>query len=399
MKSPNQSFVQAFSRRAKGQGPHFDNENLNQSNVENSQETSSPAEHSGIYPKMTEVQHQSVYDLQINDSIADSASVWIDQEDGLVARIDKGTHPLKADCEGNSNLLVNQLEENLSHERLQEEEVSIDMINEETESFLSMQHTFTAYAESTSALERINHCTELDDLNAGSQVDLSDHEELQNSTQSVTQVSEFEAAWEVEQFRMPPHIKSLFTENELSEELAARLLEAVRSGLNSLLVTSVSPREGKTTVALGLAVSAAKAGLKVAIVDGHVDSPNLADTLHLEIECGWESLSDSTPVSEIAVQSLRDQCTIFPYLRSSDSKHIFDRSYQPLLETITPHFDLVVIDGPHATNPLQDFDVQTIDSAVIVRDIRLDNFGAVREWSTHLSMAGMKSIGVVENHL
>ena len=43
--------------------------------------------------------------------------------------------------------------------------------------------------------------------------------------------------------------------------------------------------------------------------------------------------------------------------------------------------------------------MQTIDSAVIVRDIRLDNFGAVREWSTHLSMAGMKSIGVVENHL
>ena len=59
----------------------------------------------------------------------------------------------------------------------------------------------------------------------------------------------------------------------------------------------------------------------------------------------------------------------------------------------------MVIDGPHATNPLQDFDVQTIDSAVIVRDVRLDNFGAVREWSTHLSMAGMKSIGVVENHL
>ena len=99
MKSPNQSFVQAFSRRAKGQGPHFDNENLNQSNVENSQETSSPAEHSGIYPKMTEVQHQSVYDLQINDSIADSASVWIDQEDGLVAPR-QGNSSSQADCEG-----------------------------------------------------------------------------------------------------------------------------------------------------------------------------------------------------------------------------------------------------------------------------------------------------------
>ncbi|MEC8475632.1 MAG: hypothetical protein VXZ38_13330 [Planctomycetota bacterium] len=399
MNSPNQSFVQAFSRRAKGQGPHFDNENLNQSDVENSQETISPTESSGIYPAMTEVQHQSVYDLEINDSIADSASVWIDQDDGLVARIDKGTHPLNADCEGNSNMLVNRPGENHSHKRLQEEEVSTDGINEEAESFLSMQHTFTAYAESTVSLERINQCSQLNDLNTDNQVDSLDHEELQGSTQSVTQTSEFEAAWEVEQFKIPPHVESLFNDNELSEELSARLLEAVRSGLNSLLVTSVGPREGKTTVALGLAASAAKAGLKVAIVDGHLDSPSLADTLRLEIDCGWESLSPLIPVSEIAVQSLKDQCTIFPYLRSSDSKHTYEHGYQTLLETITRQFDLVIIDGPSVSNFLQHFDVQTIDSAVIVRDVRLGNFGAVREWSTQLSVAGLKSIGVVENHL
>ena len=129
-----------------------------------------------------------------------------------------------------------------------------------------------------------------------------------------------------------------------------------------------------------------------------MDSPNLSGLPAFQNK--WVGKACLTQLQSLRLQfSLSEINAIFPYLRSSDSKHIFDRSYQPLLETITPHFDLVVIDGPHATNPLQDFDVQTIDSAVIVRDVRLDNFGVVREWSTHLSMAELKSIGVVENHL
>ena len=37
-----------------------------------------------------------------------------------------------------------------------------------------------------------------------------------------------------------------------------------------VLVTSSLPNEGKTTVALSLAVSASSAGLKVLLIDGHL---------------------------------------------------------------------------------------------------------------------------------
>ena len=116
----------------------------------------------------------------------------------------------------------------------------------------------------------------------------------------------FQAVWEVDVFDVPTLIADLFFAGSLFQQIAERMSEAVSSGLNSVLVTSANAGEGRSTVAIGMAMAAAASGIRVALVDADIESPTLADDLRLELQYGWvDTVRGGLPIKEIAVCASR----------------------------------------------------------------------------------------------
>jgi capsular exopolysaccharide synthesis family protein len=78
-----------------------------------------------------------------------------------------------------------------------------------------------------------------------------------------------------------------------------------RMPFKSLLVTSANQAEGKTTVSLGLAISLARAGYRVVLIDADLRKPSVHNRMELTNEFGLGNLlSGLTPASPDADQKL-----------------------------------------------------------------------------------------------
>jgi len=130
-----------------------------------------------------------------------------------------------------------------------------------------------------------------------------------------------------------------------------QLLDSSRS-LKSLVITSVLPGEGKSTLALGLAISAARLHQRVLLIDANLRTPYLHQLLNLSNEQGLSTLLASrAPIprqigsqdveisSNVSVLTAgpipHDPVMLLSSERMQDAIAVFEQSY-----------DLVIIDAP-----------------------------------------------------
>jgi len=117
--------------------------------------------------------------------------------------------------------------------------------------------------------------------------------------------------------------------------------------VRSVTVTSLRPGEGKTTVAVHLAVSLAELGMSVVLVDGAVNDPALHEVFGIENGKGLTStvLSDADPASlPTAIPSVKglQVVTSGPRLpKRGQARHCWER-----LPEFFSLADLVIVDGP-----------------------------------------------------
>jgi polysaccharide biosynthesis transport protein len=117
----------------------------------------------------------------------------------------------------------------------------------------------------------------------------------------------------------------------------------------TLLVTSASPSEGKTTVACCLAVAMAQAGHRVLLVDCDLRRPRLHRVFQKTNERGVTStlldrggLSAAIGVTEVPGLSLLSSGPSCP----SPAETLQSNAFQSLLEELAADFDRIVIDSP-----------------------------------------------------
>ncbi|MCB5173894.1 hypothetical protein LGR44_01745 [Microvirga sp. SM9] len=144
--------------------------------------------------------------------------------------------------------------------------------------------------------------------------------------------------------------------SEFSEAIR-RLRVSIAAGssesFKSLLVTSSHPAEGKSTIALSLARTAAEAGLKVALLDCNFRDPVLHSRLGLDNRNGLAQLLLSPGVISAPLISAdpRSTCSV---ITSGDLADIPpDRPLQSarlgkILRELGSNFDLIVLDTPSA---------------------------------------------------
>jgi capsular exopolysaccharide synthesis family protein len=176
-------------------------------------------------------------------------------------------------------------------------------------------------------------------------------------------------------------------------------------GCRLLMVTSSIPGEGKTFVAVNLAISFAQQGLKTLLVEGDLRRPRLAISLELgNEEPGVEhALQGTVPTSDCVVETkVHGLFAIVSsgVLLKNPSELLATGAFQRMLTPVKEAFDRVVIDTPplHAVSdavllyPLADICLLVVRSGKSPRQI-------IRRALRQLSNGGAAVVGIVLNAL
>ncbi|MBO3461311.1 polysaccharide biosynthesis tyrosine autokinase [Aetokthonos hydrillicola Thurmond2011] len=157
--------------------------------------------------------------------------------------------------------------------------------------------------------------------------------------------AEVSGPWTIQVLQSPPRWESL--------DLIYKNIELFNtvSTLKSLMITSALPDDSKSSLSLGLAMSAARLHKKVLLIDANLRDPSLHKHLNLPNEQGLSTLlgSDSMLPHKIGIQSLGssyiDILTAGP--EPADPANLLSSPrMQQLISAFENHYDLVLIDAP-----------------------------------------------------
>jgi non-specific protein-tyrosine kinase len=179
---------------------------------------------------------------------------------------------------------------------------------------------------------------------------------------------------------------------------------AVDAPLQTLLVTSSIPGEGKTVIAANLAIAFAQAGRKVLLVDTDLRRPKLHSIFQLTNHRGLTTLlRDERGVIEgvphVVEQEKLQVLTAGP-LPPNPAELLGSQRMQSLLERLKSTADLVIFDGPPLL-AVADSAVMSsfLDGTLLVIDAEHSRRRSVRLGSMALARAGAHAIGVVLNRV
>ncbi|MDH3493742.1 MAG: CpsD/CapB family tyrosine-protein kinase [Acidobacteriota bacterium] len=184
------------------------------------------------------------------------------------------------------------------------------------------------------------------------------------------------ARWEVEAERVEPRLVSITqphsTYCEEYRTLRTHVLhKSQRRKLQSIVVGSVNPAEGKTITSLNLAWLLAQTdGVKALIIDSDLRMPSLTDYLGIETDKGLSDiLSGTCSVEETIVRLEPSGLHLLPggEARNDVAELLSGPRFQEILREAREMFDYVIIDAP----PLGVFTDATVlinqaDGAILV---------------------------------
>jgi len=147
--------------------------------------------------------------------------------------------------------------------------------------------------------------------------------------------------------RVPEHVRTILLESV--DQLRTVLLHrAKRDGLKSVLVTSALAREGKTTLVGQLAVSLARAGRRVILVDGDLRRPRLHRILHRDLHPGLAELARNEATASEVVQAtdLEDLYLVTAgHCDATALESVSQGRLDGFLNSLRNEFELVLIDS------------------------------------------------------
>lgn len=193
--------------------------------------------------------------------------------------------------------------------------------------------------------------------------------------------------------------------------------------INSLVVTSSGPSEGKTTTAANLAIVFANAGNRVVLVDADLRRPNVALSFRVpnvdglsnylaeknsiggsflsekDLETAYLTQGDTQLGSRLIVTSV-ENLYLMPSgpIPPNPSELLNSRRMQDLVNILSESFDLVIFDMPPVVM-VTDAQILSsyVDGTILVVRERVSKKQAVLEAKKLLDMVQANVIGVVYN--
>jgi polysaccharide biosynthesis transport protein len=172
------------------------------------------------------------------------------------------------------------------------------------------------------------------------------------------------------------------------------------SPLRSVVITSALPAEGKSTLALGLATSAARLHQRVLLIDADLRSPSLHNLLQLPNDRGLSTLltSNGTIPSSDIIQSSNSNIDI---LTSgpipSDSVNLLSSEWmKKLVSVFEQTYDLVIIDSPPVLGTVDTIQIASFCGGVLMVG-RIDRVTRSEFTQAADVMKRLNLLGVVAN--
>jgi len=166
-----------------------------------------------------------------------------------------------------------------------------------------------------------------------------------------------------------------------------------------MLVTSSQASEGKSTTSYAIARSLALVGKRVLLVDGDLRNPSLATLLGIQHPTGFSNVLNGT--AKAADQTIALATPNLSFMPSGplppNPADLYGRSQaRAVIEHLSDHFDMVVIDGPPvlglADAPLL---AAAVEGVVFLVDTSQSHRGRVRTAIRRLQRAQGRVLGIV----
>ncbi|MCM3756311.1 CpsD/CapB family tyrosine-protein kinase [Sporosarcina aquimarina] len=119
--------------------------------------------------------------------------------------------------------------------------------------------------------------------------------------------------------------------------------------LRSILFTSSSPSEGKSTSAANIAIVFAQEGRRVLLIDADMRKPTMHHTFHINNGRGLSSLlTRQATMQEVIIDSEIENLFLMPCgpIPPNPAELIGSRTMKVLIEQLNNDFDLIVFDAP-----------------------------------------------------
>jgi capsular exopolysaccharide synthesis family protein len=171
--------------------------------------------------------------------------------------------------------------------------------------------------------------------------------------------------------------------------------------VRTLVVTSAAPGEGKTVTAANLAVTLAREGKRVLLVDADLRRSRLHRLFGVPNSPGLTDILATDVVSQVLVTPTAvDGLFVLPngHPHHNPAELLRSDKLRPLLEAMSAHFDVVVLDSPPVLSAADSLILAAMTDGVVlvVRAGRTDR-GVAADALARLSAVGAQVIGAVLN--
>ena len=177
---------------------------------------------------------------------------------------------------------------------------------------------------------------------------------------------------------------------------------SVDTDLQSVVVISPNPAEGKSTIAANLAVVFAQQGKRVLLIDSDLRKPTVHYTFHTENHVGLSNVLTRQVTLQEAVKTSRQEnlwvLTSGP-IPPNPSELLGSKGMNALLDEVKNEYDFVILDSPPI---LSVTDAQVLanltDGVVLVISSGNTKIDSAKKAKELLESAKAKILGVVHNN-